>query len=476
MARKNKPTEKLDDSLSNDAHLGNPAVYLTHFTKKKSADRRGSIARRASHFVAIGGTAFILVTALLLMSFAYTGFQFTRELRAQVEETYNPSFRVRFDDAGEQTIRAWYGGLPSPVNVASNVQWPQGDDQGAVVDSLAPDAEGEEPVDEASPAPSDGGGADEEESNGSDDGSNVPDPSGDKTTTDDGTTADTSGTTQTTTEGVTISGLAFLGGEQIELNDNGENYASQKTRYDEEGKEIDADESKSAYAETLTYYAIINGWPSRITVTLGIPGLTTTNSGDLPVLLEAPSIETIPEYKASKMKTNPVDSTTESASKEVKDAVDNWTAAYVMDDRDSLKSLVRDPSGDKTIFVGMNGPWEWEENSKATISNSYSFNSDKTDETYMVATVSFDAKMVVTPATEATDDEPAKDAEYATTTTSMDILIEDYKGSIPQIVAWGPAGSGPTLTPYSNRVSEKSAPKHIERPTETGTSTSESDG
>ena len=106
MARKNKPVEKIDDSLSNDAHLGTPSIYLTEFTKKKSADRRGSVARRAAHFVAASSVIFIAVFTVLLLAFSYTGIQTVRELRAQVEETYNPSFRVRFDDVGEQTIRA----------------------------------------------------------------------------------------------------------------------------------------------------------------------------------------------------------------------------------------------------------------------------------------------------------------------------------------------------------------------------------
>lgn len=465
MARKNKPVEKIDDSLSNDAHLGTPSIYLTEFTKKKSADRRGSVARRAAHFVAAGSVIFIAVFTVLLLAFSYTGIQTVRELRAQVEETYNPSFRVRFDDVGEQTIRAWYGDLPAPVNLASTIDWPSGaSDQGNVVDSLTPKTTDEEPVEGSSPAPSDGGG--------SEDGSNVPDPDQSVTESDedantDPEAPDTSGTTSTT-EGVTLSGLAFLGGEQIELTDNGENYESQKTRYDEDGKPLDPDKSKTAYAETLTYYAIINGWPSRITVTLGIPGLSASSSGDLPVLLEAPSIETIPEFKTSKMKSNPVNSNEESATPEIKEAVSNWASAYVTDDRDSLKSIVRDPSGE-SVFIGMNGPWEWEKDSTADVTNSYSFTSDEDGQSYMVATVTFDAQMVISPEEEATSDTPAKEAEYATTTISMDILVQDFKGSIPQIVAWGPAGSGSTLTPYSNRVEEKQAPKHVERPGEDGT-------
>ena len=55
------------------------------------------------------------------------------------------------------------------------------------------------------------------------------------------------------------------------------------------------------------------------------------------------------------MKSNPVNSNEESATPEIKEAVSNWASAYVTDDRDSLKSIVRDPSGE-SVFIGMNGP------------------------------------------------------------------------------------------------------------------------
>lgn len=70
---------------------------------------------------------FILVIVLLTLSnffMSRNNRALNDQLQANISDTYNPAFKVRYADLGRQVIHSWYSNLPAPVQVASDVTWP----------------------------------------------------------------------------------------------------------------------------------------------------------------------------------------------------------------------------------------------------------------------------------------------------------------------------------------------------------------
>lgn len=50
--------------------------------------------------------------------------QLTDDLKEQLVASYDPAFKVRYEDLGEQIVRSWYEAGPQAVSVGKDIQWP----------------------------------------------------------------------------------------------------------------------------------------------------------------------------------------------------------------------------------------------------------------------------------------------------------------------------------------------------------------
>lgn len=111
-------------------------------------------------------------------------------------------------------------------------------------------------------------------------------------------------------------------------------------------------------------------------------------------------------------------------------AIDSWAAAYVTNNTQSLYLL----SGDSKAqhFFGLTG-WELTPNTTPNISSSYQISPSE-------AIVQISIPITSTSST------PTQ------VVASYDLLLSGLTKSVPYITAWGPIGSGTTLTPYQNAL------------------------
>lgn len=121
------------------------------------------------------------------------------------------------------------------------------------------------------------------------------------------------------------------------------------------------------------------------------------------------------------------------------EAVDKWAGAYVGSDPVALRLATGDPNTD-SAYTPIGGVKNYE---VTVTSSAYLLvpGSDNEVTTNMVATVQIALDRSGT-------------AKYLSTlpAITMDVLITDADSGAPNIVAWGPAGSGHLLVPYQNAV------------------------
>lgn len=311
-----------------------------------------------------------------------------RGLNASLQETlttqYNPTFKVRYADLGAEVINAWYSGKPAPINVANGLAW----------STTAPTViSGSAPVAAAA-----------------DKKSNV----------------------------LTVTGVAFAGGNQIET-------AGAPGRFE----------------ERLKYYALVNGVPYTIGVSIAIPKLNDLNS--TPTLIAVPSIIERAAFSPEKTDIlvdpsgNPK-MVKAGVSPQALSVIDTWAKAWTEDSPSSLKSSTADPDN-AHVYRGLGTGWSYVGGSASVAWSVVS--ADDTGNS--VARVSWKMQ---TPDTTipATAETPVQVIPGAVQTQTMDILIGKYAQGSPSVVAWGQVGTYPELKPYMNAIDAELA-KTLDGPT-----------
>lgn len=220
------------------------------------------------------------------------------------------------------------------------------------------------------------------------------------------------------------------------------------------GTEIESTTVPGRFEERLRYYALVNGVPYIIGVSIAIPNLDDINS--VPTLIATPAIlskATISPDKTDKLIDPSAKMIKASISQQALSVVDTWAKAWTEDIPASLKSVTADPSPANT-YRGLGGGWSYVPNS-ANIS--WSVVSPK-DSSVAIARVTWQMR---TPGTTIPDTSgnnlPPQVLPGATQTQTMDILVGKFNEGSPSVTAWGQAGTYPELKAYMNGISPKDA-------------------
>lgn len=220
------------------------------------------------------------------------------------------------------------------------------------------------------------------------------------------------------------------------------------------GSQVESKGAAGRYEERLEYYALVNGVPQIIGVTIAIPNLEDINSN--PVLMSAPSIIGKPD--AAQVANDPA-STPVSAlgsvtlSEATKSIINAWAKAWTEDDPSALKQSTQDPNTD-SIYRGLGGGWTYVPNS---IQIDWSAKSQDGGGN-AVARVRWQMQ---TPATilPATDGKAPQSIPGAVQQQSMDILVGKYESGNPSVLAWGQVGTYSELKAQSNALTKEDAAK-----------------
>jgi len=246
-----------------------------------------------------------------------------------------------------------------------------------------------------------------------------------------GASASPSTTTSATTASLKVSGVSFLRGSQI------------KTKGD-----------PNRYEERLEYYALINGVPQIIGVTIAIPNLSDINS--TPVLVSAPSVIGNPEVSVVSDGKSPSDALGAANVDGAKAVLNTWAKAWTEDDASSLKATTQDASKD-TIYRGLGGGWAYVDGSAAVQWSGLA--PDGGGNAVARVTWSMKTPDTVIPAVTGDNSKPAQVIPGAVQQQSMDVLIGKFDSGSPSILAWGQAGTYLELKPQRNALTKEQAAK-----------------
>jgi hypothetical protein len=306
-----------------------------------------------------------------------------RDLNSRLGETlttqYNPSFKVRYADLGAEIINAWYGGKPSPVNVAEGIAW------NSSVPATIPGSVAATP---AAAAAAKG-------------------------------------------NSLVVTGVAFSGGSEVE-----------------------SPVAEGRFEERLRYYALVNGVPHIIGVSIAIPQLDNLNS--VPTLIAAPAIiskATISPENTDKLVDPSKELTKANVPESALSAVDRWAKAWTEDDPTLLKSVTADPDPTNT-YRGLGGGWSYVPSTAKVV---WAVVSTK-DPKNAVARVTWDMRTpnttIPTPDGSVT---PPQVIPGAVQSQTMDIIISNVNAGSPGVVAWGQAGTYPDLKALMNAIAADEA-------------------
>jgi hypothetical protein len=124
-----------------------------------------------------------------------------------------------------------------------------------------------------------------------------------------------------------------------------------------------------------------------------------------------------------------VDSLVESIPTPVSDVLAEWAAAYAADDVQALQVIVGDRTAQAGAYRGLGG---------FTLATQPVIRSAvATVDGYVVR-----VRLVLS----------ATSADGVQMSTDIDVLVQQPNTTLPKVVAWGPAGTGPSLTKYQNRL------------------------
>jgi hypothetical protein len=120
-------------------------------------------------------------------------------------------------------------------------------------------------------------------------------------------------------------------------------------------------------------------------------------------------------------------------------AINSWVTAFVKGDSQTLYLLSGDPNQDH--YIGLSG---WTENGNPTVNYAYALNPNE-------AVVNVTIPVTASPPSTTAASPPSTTVPSAS--LSYDLLLSNMTKAVPSVSAWGPTGSGPTLTPYQNAQS-----------------------
>lgn len=365
-------------------------------------------------------TVSAVIMALILVIAMVQNVNLRNELRSQLEDTYNPSYKVRHADLGTSILDSWFSGGTPIVSTARGVTWPtspyaQYPSPGNVPDEVANPQD--EELDSSDVEPSDGGGEDVEPYS------------------------------------TTVRSIAFVsGGEEL---------------ISEDPLTVGDVTYQQPTSEELTYNVVLNNQPVRVTIVLLIQGGPPQADAPNPVLLAAPTVsggvtadsDLDASTAPSDIKVNTNDIPSDASS-----LVQNWIVAYAENDADTLKQLARDPDASRE-YTGLGG-WTVEEpdGESSSVTTNWWYVVPGSDEgregtADVVAEISFPMYQIVP--TSSTGEEGVTNPDLQNpegfvpfqTTQTMTVLITDAESGSPSISSWGPPGTGEALEPYSAATS-----------------------
>ena len=298
------------------------------------------------------------------------------KLDQQVASTYNPAFKVRYQDIGAEVIKSWYAGTPAPVNLSNGVQWPSN----------------------AVPA----------------------------TVADNSLQSSAAASAATPGKGVLkVTNVAFMNG-------------TQKTG-----------DAQSFYQERLNYYALVNGVPQQISVTLGVAD--TAKLENYPILIAAPSI--LP-YKAPGVSNITVKPAAPDAqlSDDAKKVIESWAQAYTENTATALKQQTGDTNADHA-YTGLGSGWRYVAKSASPVWAVQRIDGSG----FAVARITWTMKApdVQVQQNNGSSGSTQLTVVGASQTQTMDVLLSGYKSGAPYVQAWGPVGTYLDLQPFQNAIDTK---------------------
>ena len=244
---------------------------------------------------------------------------------------------------------------------------------------------------------------------------------------------DTASTSPVTSATLKVSGISFLKGSQIETRN-----------------------APGRYEERLEYYALLNGVPQIIGVTIAIPNLDDLNSS--PVLVTAPSVIGKPSVSAvtDDKNSTPVEALGNVPVDKAEDILNRWAKAWTEDDSAALKQATQDSNVDNT-YRGLGGGWTYTPNS---LTVQWSANApDAGGNAVARVTWEMQTPSTVIPATTGADAQPERIIPGAKQKQTMDVLIGSYESGNPSVLAWGQAGTYLELKAQGNALTKEEAAK-----------------
>lgn len=220
------------------------------------------------------------------------------------------------------------------------------------------------------------------------------------------------------------------------------------------GSQVESKGAVGRYEERLEYYALVNGVPQIIGVSIAIPNLDDINSA--PILMSPPSI--IGKPNTGQVSNDPAATPVQALgsvnlTEASKSILNVWAKAWTEDDPSSLKQTTQDPKNE-SIYRGLGGGWTY-------VANSVQIDWSALSEDGGGNAVARVRWQMQTPATviPASDGRPAQTIPGAVQQQSMDVLIGKYESGNPAVLAWGQVGTYGDLKAEHNALSKEEAEK-----------------
>lgn len=318
----------------------------------------------------------LLISLLLLLVNNLRTSRQSQETDEKISAAYNPSFKTRYEDVGALVVQNYLSGKASPISYTQDVQWKV-----------------------ESPLLKKGGEASEN------DYSKSQNANGDKSQ---------SGQNPEVTQ------VTYIDGKQTDL----------KIPSGDQNK---FPEIQNGRGEVLTYYAVYNGQPLYLSVSLAVPNMD--DPSVLPILMTSPNIQTPDTIKQySGLQNSPKgDLSSTDVSEDGMSQLKRWAKAWAEDDQGSLIQIANDNDASHT-YAGI-GNWTAQTNT-VKVDWAYTKKFPGNDENYTIAEVEFDMTQ-----------NGSSDKKY-TNKQTMDVVIGNVDKGLPTVVSWGPAGTWSSLEPY----------------------------
>lgn len=363
-------------------------------------DRSRGFEKAAKWTVRIG----IAVTAIIVimtMFSSVTTLMSNSDTKSMAEKAQSPAFKTRYQDLGKGIIEAYYGGLPPPTSLMSDVTWSTvgGTDQIGI---------------------SSGG---------------------------DSTGTASAGTGSGVVTGTKVKNITFVYGTSTPF------MLPAKAANDKNVAPLFPNPRR----EVLYYYGTVGQNVYQFSVSLVIPD---QDDYRMPPYLEKQPVmmEMTPLTRVSaqidrpdpSVLTNGIEFTEKALPQPAVDVVATWASAFAQNDGDTLKRLTGDSSTKE--YSGIGG---FALVGTPSVDWSYAFTTSKE---FIVAQVTFSIVTKSSMNSDGTDSSSSSDSsrgeapDQFISNQSLVVLIENADKGVPNISAWGPPGSWNRISPYQNGV------------------------